>query len=88
MIRNLRFFPVIFLFLNDYIQDIEDDDFLQELYRIFIDFLLLNDQPMYVRVGAIFGLYTLYNTRRGAKIKVKIDDGFILNLFILHNYFN
>ncbi|KAK2964517.1 putative snRNA-activating protein complex subunit 1 [Blattamonas nauphoetae] len=55
-------------------EDVEDDDFLQELYRIFLDFLGIQDQPPYVRVGAIFGLYTLYYTHSGEKIPIKVDD--------------
>ncbi|KAK2957468.1 putative snRNA-activating protein complex subunit 1 [Blattamonas nauphoetae] len=55
-------------------EDVEDDDFLQELYRIFLDFLGIQDQPPYVRVGAIFGLYTLYYTHSGERVSIKIDD--------------
>ncbi|KAA6369580.1 MAG: putative Tubulin gamma-2 chain, partial [Streblomastix strix] len=61
-------------------EDVEDDDFLQELYRIFIDFLFIQNQPSYVRVGAIFGLYALYNSRKKDKIKIKIDDAVMFEL--------
>ncbi|KAH7826822.1 putative snRNA-activating protein complex subunit 1 [Monocercomonoides exilis] len=55
-------------------EDVDDDDFMQELYRIFIDFLFIQGQPSYVRVGAIFGLYTLFLTRKGERVLIKIDD--------------
>eukprot|EP00770_Monocercomonoides_exilis_P002685 MONOS_2668.1-p1 / transcript=MONOS_2668.1 / gene=MONOS_2668 / organism=Monocercomonoides_exilis_PA203 / gene_product=unspecified product / transcript_product=unspecified product / location=Mono_scaffold00056:66022-67445(+) / protein_length=423 / sequence_SO=supercontig / SO=protein_coding / is_pseudo=false len=55
-------------------EDVDDDDFMQELYRIFIDFLFIQGQPSYVRVGAIFGLYSLFLTRKGERVLIKIDD--------------
>ncbi|KAJ4456914.1 putative snRNA-activating protein complex subunit 1 [Paratrimastix pyriformis] len=54
-------------------EDMEEEDYIQELYKTLLGFLYVSQGQTYVRLGVVFALYLLYQTKRHPKVRIKVD---------------